>query len=134
MRVSKHQIIFGANHFISKIPYDCPCWVIWNKLFSENVSFASSELAWTSFSTASIQITLSSHQINRIHPTQKPVALSKWCLSRYANQGDKILDTHFGSGSIDVACNELGCELSASEINEVYFNVACKGIKGALKQ
>jgi site-specific DNA-methyltransferase (adenine-specific) len=93
------------------------------------------ELLWTSFCTnAKVMECVSSGKPNeRIHPTQKPITLYKWLLSKFAKPGDKILDTHFGSGSIAVACNELGFNLTASEIDEDYFNAACHRIKEAVK-
>ena len=139
MRVSKNQIIWGANHFISKLPIDSPCWIVWDKDNGET-DFADCELAWTSFKTAvrkyafkwqgMLQGNMKDKEI-RIHPTQKPVALYKWLLSKYAKPGEKILDTHFGSGSIAVACNDMGFELVASEIDADYFEAACKRIKTA---
>ena len=123
-RVSKNQIIWGANHFISKIPFDSSCWIVWDKLFSEDVSFASVELAWTSFKTVSKRLQLSSQQLNRIHSCQKPVALYAWLLNNYAKQGDKILDTHLGSGSSVIACHKLGFEYIGFELDEDYFNAA----------
>ena len=71
---------------------------------------------------------------DKIHPTQKPVALYKWLLSKYAKQGDKILDTHIGSGSIAVACNEMGFDLTASEIDQDYFEAACNRAREANRQ
>lgn len=71
---------------------------------------------------------------SRIHPNQKPVELYEWLLSNYAKQGDKILDTHFGSGSIAVACNKLGFNLTAIEIDDDYFNAACKRIEQAVQE
>jgi len=136
-RISKNQIIFGANHFISKIPIDSSCWIFWDKDNSGN--FADGELAWTSFKTAvrkfcfrwngMLQGDMKNKEI-RIHPNQKPVALYKWILSKYAKQGDKIIDTHLGSGSIGIACIELGFELTACEIDKNYFQLACKRLKG----
>ena len=123
-RVSKNQIIWGANHFISKIPFDSSCWIVWDKLFSEDVSFASVELAWTSFKTVSKRLQLSSQQLNRIHSCQKPIALYTWLLNNYAKQGDKILDTHLGSGSSVIACHKLGFEYIGFELDEDYFNAA----------
>jgi len=153
-RVSKDQIIWGANNFISRMPIDSVCWIVWDKCKPEGISFSDCELAWTSFNTKISKFTflwngcfqgkseLGKGHIfcgpryieKRIHPTQKPVALYKWLLSRYAKRGDKILDTHLGSGSIAVACNELGFDLTASEIDEDYFNAACKRIKEESKQ
>lgn len=75
-RVSKNQIIFGANHFINKMPYNSPCWLVWDKLFSSEVSFATCELAWTSFNKVVKKYSLSSQQgCERFHPTQKPLQL-----------------------------------------------------------
>jgi site-specific DNA-methyltransferase (adenine-specific) len=105
-------------------------------------NFAQCELAWTNCHiTPKVFrhrwcgfLRASEKGIKRIHPTQKPVALYKWLLSKYAKPSWKILDTHFGSGSIAVACNEMGFNLTASEIDEDYFNAACKRIKEANKQ
>ena len=139
LQKSKNQIIFGANHFISLIPYDSPCWIVWNKKTGDN-DFADCELAWTSFRSAVRMFEWlwswfkKQKPEDRIHPTQKPVALYKWLLSKYAKPGWKILDTHFGSGSIAVACNEMGFELTASEIDEDYYNAAIKRIKDANRQ
>lgn len=101
LRVSKYAIIFGANHFISKIPYDSSCWIVWDKDNGCN-SYADCELAWTNFSTAvrkfrhkwhgMLQENMK-HKEERIHPTQKPVALYSWILDNYANGGVRYL-TH----------------------------------------
>lgn len=122
-RVSKHQIIFGANHFISRIPppVDTPCWICWDKGFSEDVSFASFELAWTNFDQPSKRLALASAQAGRIHPTQKPVALYAWIFSRYAKPGDRILDTHLGSGSSRIAAWDAGLDFVGYEIDPEYF-------------
>lgn len=155
-RVSKNQIIWGANHFISKIPIDSSCWIVWDKVNTGN--FADSELAWTSFKTAvrnfkwrwngMLQGDMKNKEI-RIHPTQKPVKLYEWLLINYAqrkcnhkhseqerefcsdcrNQDVKILDTHLGSGSIAIACHRLGFDLTACELDKDYFEAAMKRIK-----
>ncbi len=131
-RVSKNQIIWGANHFISKIPIDSHCWIVWDKNNGEN-DFADCELAWTSFDTAVRQFTYTWHGMiqqnmknkeNRIHPTQKPVALYEWLLSKYAVKGDKILDTHVGSASSLIACHNLGFDCVGFEIDKVYYDMA----------
>jgi site-specific DNA-methyltransferase (adenine-specific) len=136
-RVSKNQIIWGANHFISKIPFDSSCWIIWDKENGET-DFADSELAWTSFKTAvrnfrfrwqgMLQGDMKNKE-NRIHPTQKPVALYKWLLHNYAQKGDKILDTHLGSGSIAIACHYMGFDLTGSELDPDYFRAMQERIK-----
>lgn len=111
-RISKNQIIWGANHFISKIPYDSSCWIVWYKENGEN-NFADIELAWASFKTAARMIRFKwagmlqenmKEKEERIHPNQKPVALYRWLLQNYAKPGDKIIDTHSGSGSCAIAC------------------------------
>lgn len=131
MRVSKNQIIFGANHFISKIPYDSPSWIVWDKENCMN-DFADCELAWTSFQTAvrkfqyrwagMLQGNMRDKEV-RIHPTQKPVALYRWIYKNYAKQGDKILDTHLGSGSSRIAAWDAGLDFVGTEIDEQYFKM-----------
>ena len=127
-RVSKNQIVWGANHFISRIPYDSSCWIVWDKENSGN--FADCELAWTSFETAVRKYTFRwngmlqgnmKNKEQRIHPTQKPVALYEWLLTHYAKPGDKILDTHLGSGSSRIAAYNLGFDFVGCEIDEDYF-------------
>ena len=123
-RVSRDQIIFGANHFVSLIPNaNSPCWICWDKNFSENVSFASFELAWTSFDSPCkrVKISPAKEQNGRIHPTQKPVALYAWIFARYAKPGDKILDTHLGSGSSRIAAYDAGLDFVGCEIDKDYF-------------
>lgn len=116
-RVSKNQIIWGGNYMTEFLP-PSPCWLFWDKGFSEDVTFAQFELAWTSFSSSAKKFDRHPSQQNRIHPTQKPVALYKWLLDRYAKPGDKILDTHLGSGSIAIAAHDYGFDLLACELDE----------------
>ena len=135
-RVSKNQIIWGANHFISKMPYDSSCWLIWDK-GQRDFSLADGEMAWTSFSKAMRIKTYSrakALQEGKIHPTQKPVALYKWLLKNYAKQGDKILDTHFGSLSIGIACHDMGFELTACELDKDYYEAGKKRLINHQKQ
>jgi site-specific DNA-methyltransferase (adenine-specific) len=127
-RVSKNQIIWGANHFIEMMPINSPCWLIWDKKFSNEVSFAAAELAWTSFNGTIKKFDCHPIQNWRIHPTQKPVKLYSWLLSNYAKPGDKILDTHLGSGSIAIACHYAKLHLTACEIDPDYFQAACERI------
>jgi site-specific DNA-methyltransferase (adenine-specific) len=142
-RVSKNQIIWGANHFIENIPEaNSSCWIVWNKINGEN-SFADCELAWSNLDTAvrlfdfkwqgMLQGDMKNKEV-RIHPTQKPVALYKWILDKYAKQGDKILDTHLGSGSIAIACHDYGFDLTACELDTYYFNASMKRIEDHKKQ
>ena len=132
-RVSKNQIIWGGNYFTLR---PSSCWIVWDKLNSAD--FADCELAWTSFATAVRKFTYRWNGMlqqnmkdkeNRIHPTQKPVALYKWLLMNYAKPNDKILDTHLGSGSIAIACYDLGFDLTACELDTDYFNGALKRLE-----
>ena len=127
-RVSKNQIIWGGNYMTDHIT-PSPCWLMWDKGFSEDVTFAQFELAWTSFSSSAKKYDKHPNQLNRIHPTQKPVSLYEWILDKYANKGDKILDTHLGSGSIAIACYNRGFELTACELDKEYYDAAMKRIK-----
>jgi len=141
-RVSKNQIIWGANHFISKIPFDSSCWIVWDK-DNGDTDFADCELAWSSFKTSvrkvkwkwsgMLQQNMKNKEV-RIHPTQKPIYLYKWILEKYAKQGDKILDTHLGSGSIAIACHDLDYDLTACELDTEYFDAAMKRINNHKKQ
>ena len=142
MRVSKNQIIWGANHFISKIPFDSHCWIVWDKENGEN-DFADCELAWTSFNTAvrrfkfkwhgMLQGNMKDKEI-RIHPTQKPVALYSWLLSKYAKPGDKIIDTHAGSASSLIACHMHGLEFIGFEIDPEYYLLANERLIAEMSQ
>ncbi len=98
------------------------------------MSFAMCELAWTSFKNGAKIFKQTATQIERIHPTQKPVALYKWILDKYAKQGDKILDTHLGSGSIAIACHDYGYELTACELDKEYFDKAIERITNHTSQ
>lgn len=137
-RVSKNQIVWGANHFISRMPFDSSCWIFWDK--DGFGDFADGELAWTSFDTAVRKVKYTwngfrkQHPEDRIHPTQKPVALYKWLLDKYATPGDKILDTHLGSGSIAIACHELGFDLTACELDPVHYADTIKRYNNYLAQ
>ena len=121
-RVSRHQIIWGANHFISMLPAaDTHCWLCWDKKYSPEVSFASFELAWTNYNCACKRVAISSFQPGRIHPTKKPVALYAWIFEHFANPGDRILDTHLGSGSSRIAAYDAGLDFVGYEIDADYF-------------
>jgi len=127
MRVSKNQIIWGANHFIEKIPINSSCWIVWDKVNGDG-DFADCELAWTSFKTAVRKFTyyFGHENSERIHPTQKPKALYKWILKRYAKEGDRILDTHLGSGSSAIAAHDGGFDFVGCEIDADYYAAAVK--------
>jgi len=136
-RISKNVIIWGANHFIENIPNaNSSCWIVWNKENGKN-DFADCELAYCSFKSAVRKIDLRWHGMLqhdmknkeiRIHPTQKPVKLYEWLLMNYAKEGDKILDTHLGSGSIAIACHNLKYDLTACELDKEYYEAAMKRI------
>jgi site-specific DNA-methyltransferase (adenine-specific) len=132
-RVSKNQIIWGGNYFY--LP-PTRCFLIWDKQQPEDVSFASCEFAWTSLneSAKTFYKRPQNADIQRIHPTQKPVALYKWLLDKYAKQGDKILDTHLGSGSIAIACHDYGFDLTACELDKEYFDKAMQRITNHTNQ
>ena len=136
-RISKKQIIWGANYFglVGGMIY-------WHK----NVTmptYSTGELAWVSWLNKLDFVNIAWHGMiqqdmsnkeTRIHPTQKPVALYKWILDKYAKQGDKILDTHLGSGSIAIACHDYGFDLTACELDKEYFDKAMQRIKNHTKQ
>jgi len=142
-RVSKNQIIWGANHFISKMPVDSPGWIFWDKC-RENQDFADGELAWTSFNRAVKKFVFAwdgfrqgygfKNKEKRIHPTQKPVALYRWLLKNYANPGDIILDTHVGSASSLIACEMEGFKYVGFEIDKEYYDAAIKRLRLETKQ
>ena len=133
-RVSKNQIIWGANHFISKMPIDSSCWLMWDKGFSYKVSFAQFELAWTSFDGSCKKFDLYSNLTTRIHPTQKPIALYKWLLQNYAKPGDKIIDTHAGSCSSVIAFIDGEFDWIAFEIDPDYYKAALNRINNHVRQ
>lgn len=124
-RISRNQIIWGGNYF--QLP-PTRCFLVWRKLsISESFSMAMCEYAWTSFnSNAKVfeHIPQGNKKDKRFHPTQKPVALYKWILANYAKQGDTILDTHVGSASSLIACEEMGFKYVGFEIDEDYYRMA----------
>jgi site-specific DNA-methyltransferase (adenine-specific) len=126
MRISTNQIIFGGNYFIEHLR-NTSCFIVWDKDNTGN--FADCELAWTSFGTAVRKFKFRwngllqenmKHKEHRIHPTQKPVALYKWLLTNYAKPGQTIFDSHVGSGSIRIACHDLGFDFEGCEIDADY--------------
>ena len=130
LRVSKNAIIWGANHFISKLPYDSSCWIVWDKENGNN-DFADCELAWTNYKSAVRRFTFRwagmlqgnmKHKEERIHPTQKPIALYSWILDNYAMGGGKIFDPFLGSGSSRIAAYKKGYDFYACELDKDYYD------------
>ena len=128
-RVCKNQIIWGGNYFDLPPTRTILCW---DKLKGDN-NFSMWEMAWTSFDEPA-KIFRQSSMGDRIHPTQKPVALYKWLLDKYAKPNDKILDTHLGSGSIAIACHDYGFDLTACELDKEYFDKAMTRINNHVAQ
>lgn len=127
-RVSKNQIIWGANYF--GLPAT-RCFVIWDKQQPEDVSFASCEYAWTSFDESAKTYYQRPQNADkyRIHPTQKPVKLYQWLLDKYAKEGDRILDTHLGSASSAIAAHYAGYDFVGTELDKHYFDLATERFK-----
>jgi site-specific DNA-methyltransferase (adenine-specific) len=134
-RVSKWQIVWGANHFIERLPINSSCWIIWDKK-NDGFSFADAELAWSNMPTAvrAFRYARGQDTATRIHPTQKPVSLYSWLLEKYAKPGWRILDTHMGSGSIAIACHYARLHLTACELDADYYAAACERIKRETSQ
>jgi site-specific DNA-methyltransferase (adenine-specific) len=133
-RVSKKQIIWGANNFtLPQSEY----FIIWQKSNAEDFSFAMCEMAWTNCKvTAKVfkHYHVQTNDKNKIHPTQKPAELYKWLVNKYAKEGDKILDTHLGSGSIAIACHDYKFDLIACELDKEYYDAAVKRITNHVGQ
>jgi len=126
-RVSKNQIIWGGNYFDLGV---CVAPVIWDKK-NNGVHFADGEYAWSSFKTGTLRMFRMAcvemiHIEYRIHPTQKPVKLYDWLLTNYAKEGDRILDTHLGSGSSAIAAHYFGVDFVGIEIDKDYYDAAVK--------
>lgn len=135
-RVSKNQIVWGGNYFPFIWSYGGKGFIYWHK-GNPVPNFADGELAWTSFNKVAKQFNFryygnlegNTSSSKKHHPTQKPIQLYNFLLDNYAKEGDKILDTHLGSGSIAIACYKRGFELTACELDEEYFNCSIKRIK-----
>ena len=135
-RVSKNQIIWGGNYFPFLWKNGCKGFIFWYK-GNPVPNFSDGELAWTSFNKVAKQFNFryygglegNTSSSKKYHPTQKPVKLYEWLLMNYAKEGDKILDTHLGSGSIAIACHNLGFDLEGYELDTEYFEAASKRLK-----
>jgi site-specific DNA-methyltransferase (adenine-specific) len=129
-RISKNQIIWGGNYF------DLPphrTFIVWDKM-TYVPTMSQVELAWTSFDSPARLKQINSTQLDRFHPTQKPVKLYKWLLQNYAKEGDTILDTHFGSLSIGIACHDMKFDLTAIELDKDYYEQAKQRLINHQKQ
>ena len=136
-RVSKNQIIWGANYFVKHLTEGHKAWLVWDKA-QHGLTMSDCELAYSSFDTPTRVFTqnrcILQMEGGTIHPTQKPVKLYEWLLMNYAKENDKILDTHLGSGSIAIACHNLGFELTACELDKEYFDNSIKRINNHVSQ
>ena len=149
-RVSKNSIVWGGNYF--NLPHS-EAWICWDKTMKSGKMALGKgiksefELAWSNTDNKAIMLHLThdgniqgfnggsvNYKYKSIHPTQKPVQLYRWLLKNYAKQGDKILDTHLGSGSIAIACHKEKFDLIACEIDTEYYNSAMKRLKIAQMQ
>ena len=129
-RISKNQIIWGGNYF--NLPAS-RCFVVWDKVQPwEN--FSQVEMAWTSFDSPARIYKFDNRTGDKIHPTQKPVALYKWLLKNYAKPGDKIFDSHMGSQSSRIACWDGGFDYWGCELDPDYFRDGCKRFENHIKQ
>ena len=124
-RVAQNQIVWGGNYFEL---HSYRTFVVWDKM-TYVPTMSQVELAATSFDSPARLVKINSNQSDRIHPTQKPVELYEWLLMNYAKEGDRILDTHLGSGSIAIACHNLGFDLVGCELDEDYYKGACERLE-----
>jgi site-specific DNA-methyltransferase (adenine-specific) len=131
-RVSKNYIVWGGNYMLEHLK-NCRCFITWDKMVYIP-TMSQIELALTSFDLLPQLVKINNNDINRQHPTQKPVALYKWILDKYAKENDKILDTHLGSGSIAIACHDYGFDLTACELDKEYFDKAMERITNHTNQ
>ncbi len=132
-RVSKNQIIWGGNYFPFLWDKSCRGLITWDKMVYIP-TMSQIEFAWYSEDKLPQLVKINNNDSNRQHPTQKPVKLYEWLLMNYAKDGYRILDTHLGSGSIALACHNLGYELTACELDKEYYNDAIKRIEDHKKQ
>jgi site-specific DNA-methyltransferase (adenine-specific) len=133
-RISKNQIIWGGNYFLEYLG-SAKCFLIWDKMIGEGMSFADGEMAWTSFKKPTrIKKILSRSENGKIHPTQKPIRLYKWLLTNYATNGDKIFDSHGGSFSSACACLDMGFDFDGCEIDKEYFQNAVERLKNNVQE
>lgn len=133
-RVSKNQIVWGGNYFTEWLP-PSKGWIVWDKGADIKEHLSMCELAWSSFDIKCNKYDYlwagfkKKHQVERVHPTQKPVDLYRFIMTYYADEGDKILDTHLGSGSSAIAAHQMGFDFVGMEIDKDYYDAACKRFK-----
>lgn len=127
-RVSKNQIIWGGNYFTDNLPISRG-WIFWNKRYEKMHSFSDGELAWTSFDKNLKMFTYRGELTGAIHPTQKPRKLYDWVLEHYSEKGQKVLDTHLGSGSSAIASHYFGVDFVGTEIDKEYYDKTMKRFK-----
>lgn len=136
-RVSENQIIFGGNYFAPMLPRGTKGWLVWDK-GQHGLSQSDCELAYSSFDCATRVVVINRAALqqdgNTIHPTQKPVRLYRWILKNYARPGDRILDTHAGSGASCIACYEMGFDFLAFEIDPDYCRAAAERLENERAQ
>jgi site-specific DNA-methyltransferase (adenine-specific) len=132
-RVSQNQIIWGGNYFTQYLP-GSPSWIVWDKNQPIDVSFAQAELAYSSFERSTKVFYYTRGQEKKQHPTQKPIALYQWLLKNYGKPGNKILDTHLGSGSSRIAAYKMGFDFWGYEIDKDYFEAQEKRFKEAIAE
>lgn len=140
-RVSRNQIVWGINHMCDRFDAHSEKYVVWDKC-NDGMSFADVEIAYTSFTGAARMYrqrwngsqARERHEADRIHPTQKPVALYEWLLDMFAKPGDRILDTHLGSGSSAMACHRMGFDMVGLEIDATHHANAQKRLNATAAQ
>jgi len=138
-RVSRHQIIWGANYFVRHLPASSS-WIVWDKKVDIKEHLSMCELAYSSFSRKCNKFEFlwagfrKAIQEHRIHPTQKPVRLYEWLLRNYAKPGQRILDTHLGSGSSAIAAHYFGVDFVGCEIDAEYYAAAKARFKAETAQ
>ena len=134
-RVSKNQIVFGANYFTENLPPSMG-WIVWDK--GQKLTMSDGELVFTSFHRALRIVTINRGFLaiegDTIHPTQKPIKLYKWILHNYAKEGDKIIDTHGGSMSSAIACHNMEFDIVCCEIDKDYYDLGIKRYNDEIKQ
>lgn len=133
-RVSENQIIWGGNYYLGYLKAT-QGFIVWDKVQPQEFSLAMCEFAWSSIQKPAKLFQRSVLlEKNKIHPTQKPIELYEWLLANYAKPGQKIFDSHMGSGSSAIACNNLGFEFVGCELDPYYFEAACKRIEHHARQ